>query len=68
MLAVVAGLAGVDLLQHQAVDVAGIYFPHRLRRRSEFAHVAECVAVADRFEVVFQRLAADGNFFCRTAI
>src|SRR5438105_4431099 len=57
--AVAAGLLGVELGEDQPVDLAEVDLAQRLAGGGERAHKGERVAMADRLEMILQRLAAD---------
>src|SRR5437667_12526748 len=59
MPAIAAGLFGVDLGEDQPVDLADVDLAQRLPGGGERAHEGQRVAMADRLEMVLERLAAD---------
>ncbi len=58
---VAAGLIRHRALHHQPMKIAHIHFGQRRRVPCQFADVTEGFEVIDGFEVIFERLTADGD-------
>lgn len=62
LIGIASGDLGSGAQHHEAMQVAHVHFRQRIRLLPrKLAHVMQCLEVIDGFEVVLERLAADGD-------